>query len=391
MSVETFVWDELFETGILSVDEQHHQLVELVNELSVSFISAEKHNDDAVSLIVSKLADYAVYHFADEERLMQELRIDQRHVQRHIASHRKFVEQVSTMWGARNAMSDPASIVLQFLVAWLSFHILGEDQSFARQARRIHQGASPADAYEAEIDPDDRATTALLRALWNLYHIMAEQNNDLAKANLLLETRVVERTHELEVANQRLEQMSRTDGLLGIANRMYFDGRLQSEWKTAQFNSQPLSLVMMDVDYFKKYIDTYGHLGGDACLRTVAKAASEGLCRPTDVLARYGGEELVALLPGTNTEGAFNVAKRIMSCLQKKAIPHASSEVSKYVTLSIGIATLTPNCDKTPSDLVFAADEALYQAKLQGRNRICLQKNPKSYVGNYQEHLSLPE
>ena len=262
MSVETFVWDELFETGILSVDEQHHQLVELVNELSVSFISAEKHNDDAVSLIVSKLADYAVYHFADEERLMQELRIDQRHVQRHIASHRKFVEQVSTMWGARNAMSDPASIVLQFLVAWLSFHILGEDQSFARQARRIHQGASPADAYEAEIDPDDRATTALLRALWNLYHIMAEQNNDLAKANLLLETRVVERTHELEVANQRLEQMSRTDGLLGIANRMYFDGRLQSEWKTAQFNSQPLSLVMMDVDYFKKYNDTYGHLGG---------------------------------------------------------------------------------------------------------------------------------
>ena len=372
MSLETFVWDHLFETGINSVDEQHRQLVEMVNELSASFISAEKHNDTALSELVGKLADYAVYHFADEERLMSECRVDHRHVHRHIASHRKFVEQVSTMWGARKSMNDPASMILQFLVAWLSFHILGEDQAMSRQMERIRKGLSPAAAYDAEVDSDDRATTALLRALWSLYHIMSEQNNDLARVNQLLETRVVERTQELEAVNQRLELLSRTDGLLGIANRMYFDSRLQTEWKNAQFNGHPIALVMMDVDFFKKYNDTYGHVEGDACLRRVAKAASEGLCRPSDVLARYGGEELVALLPGTTIEGAMSVARRIMESMNNKAVPHAASSVSKHVTLSIGIASMLPKFDKSTSDLIFAADAALYQAKLQGRNRICV-------------------
>ena len=107
-------------------------------------------------------------------------------------------------------------------------------------------------------------------------------------------------------------------------------------------------------------------------MRRVAKAASEGLCRPSDVLARYGGEELVALLPGTTIEGAMSVARRIMESMNNKAIPHAASSVSKHVTLSIGIASMLPKFDKSTSDLIFAADAALYQAKLQGRNRICV-------------------
>lgn len=275
------------------------------------------------------------------------------------------------MWNSRRAMGDPASVILQFLVSWLSFHILGEDHSMSRQIARIRKGLSPAAALDAESESDDRATTTLLRALWSLYHIMSEQHNDLARANQLLETRVVERTHELEAANRRLELLSRTDGLLGIANRMYFDSRLELEWKNAQINGQTLALLMMDVDFFKNYNDTYGHVEGDACLRRIVKAAGEALCRPGDVLARYGGEELVALLPGTPMEGAMNVARRIMVSLHSKAIPHEASTISKQVTMSIGVAAMAPKSDLSTNDLVFAADAALYQAKLQGRNRIC--------------------
>ena len=192
MAMETFVWDSLFETGIRSVDEQHHHLVDLVNGLSDSLINAEKRSDGSLSSLVSKLADYAVFHFADEERMMREHRICERHFQHHVVSHRKFVEQISAMWNARRSMEDSSSVILQFLISWLSFHILGEDQSMSRQIGRIRNGLTPEEAYESESKASDQATTALLRAVWNLYHVMTNQNSDLLKANQLLEARVRE-------------------------------------------------------------------------------------------------------------------------------------------------------------------------------------------------------
>lgn len=370
MTVETFVWDELFATGIDSVDEQHHRLIDLVNELSDSLIDGGSQGTAPIQAVIEKLSDYAAHHFADEERLMEESCIDERHVRHHVAIHRKFVDQVAAMWNSRHSMATPANVLLEFLIAWLSFHILGEDQSLARQIRRIRAGETPAQAFAAEEAPHDRTTTALLGALRNLYHVLSEQNEDLANANKLLEARVAERTRELEAANRRLEAISRTDGLLGIANRMYFDERLRAEWKLAKRQAQPVALLMMDVDFFKRYNDAYGHLEGDACLRGVARAAAEGLYRPTDVLARYGGEEIVALLPNTDLEGARLVAERIQARLAVRAMPHAASDVADRVTLSIGAASLCPADGGEADDLIQAADMALYRAKRQGRNQI---------------------
>jgi diguanylate cyclase (GGDEF)-like protein/hemerythrin-like metal-binding protein len=370
LAPETFVWDDLFITGLDAVDEQHHRLVDLVNELSASFIAGEDLDDAALQLVVAKLTDYANYHFTEEERLMEEVGIDPRHVKHHMATHRKFVEQVTAVWESRHSMSEPATGILEFLIAWLSFHILGEDQALARQIKRIRAGEMAAQALEAEESPPDRTTAALLHALHNLYHVLSQQNRDLAAANQHLEERVRERTHELELANLKLELASHTDGLLGIANRMSFDERFASEWKRAQREGHDLALLMIDVDFFKRYNDTYGHQEGDACLRSVVQAALMALRRPADFLSRYGGEEIVALLPNTDVAGASLVATAIQAELAALNIPHAASAVADHVTVSIGAASMRPSADKDSALLIAAADSALYEAKRHGRNQI---------------------
>lgn len=370
VAIETFVWDDLFITGLEAVDEQHRRLVALVNNLSASLIDGGGQDDAAVDAIIGELADYAVYHFAEEERLMVQAGVDRRHVERHMAIHRQFVEQVSAMWNSRHTMAAPAGVLLEFLIAWLSFHILGEDQALARQIRRIRAGETAAQALEAEEAPRDKTTAALLRALRNLYHVLSEQNQELAAANQHLEERVAERTRQLEVACHKLEMASRTDGLLGIANRMHFNERIQAEWKRARRERQSVALLMIDVDFFKRYNDTYGHLQGDACLRSVARTAAGALRRPADLLARYGGEEIVALLPNTDLPGGLQVAADIQARLAGLAIPHSASEVAGQVTVSIGAAAMAPARDNAPEELIAAADAALYEAKRGGRNRV---------------------
>lgn len=192
------------------------------------------------------------------------------------------------------------------------------------------------------------------------------------KSNQLLEARVMERTRELETVNQRLEMLSRMDGVLGVSNRAYFDERIKTEWRLARRHKQPISLLMIDVDFLRQFNETYGHLEGDNCLRSIARATREGLFRPSDIVARYGGEELVALLPNTSHEGALLVADRIRSQVDSYAIPHAASSVASRVTVSIGVATLEPEKGGEALSLLLQAENALFQAKKRGRNQIIM-------------------
>ena len=275
-------------------------------------------------------------------------------------------------------MINPAEVLHGFLMSWLGFHILGEDQVMARQIGRIRGGESSATAYEIEAVPKDQATAALLHAMRNLYHVLGEQNRDLADANLRLEERVAARTRELgqanqalSAANQKLEIISITDGLLNIANRRCFNERLVEEWGRATREQKHLALLMIDVDYFKRYNDTYGHQTGDRCLQAVARAAKSALRRPGDLLARYGGEELVIILPNTELNGANTVALNVCAKVAELQIPHSTSKVAAYVTVSIGIAAMVPDRQAKSDQLVSAADHALYSAKDSGRNRVC--------------------
>jgi diguanylate cyclase (GGDEF)-like protein len=175
--------------------------------------------------------------------------------------------------------------------------------------------------------------------------------------------------YELEIIKNELDALSHRDGLTGIANRRYFDTTLEKEWRAAQREKEFLSLILFDIDYFKKYNDAYGHLAGDDCLCQVAIAASQVLKRPRDTLARYGGEEFAVILPNTDIQGAIICAERIRSKIEGLQVAHTSSPIAPYVTASLGITTLDPHIEVPIAlQLIKEADLALYQAKREGRN-----------------------
>ena len=179
----------------------------------------------------------------------------------------------------------------------------------------------------------------------------------------------------LEAANRKLRHLAHVDGLTQIANRRHFDETLEQEWSRATRERQPISLILCDVDYFKAYNDYYGHQRGDECLIQVAQGMNQVVRRSTDLVARYGGEEFVVILPNTNVEGAMQVAQLIRDRIRQLKIPHAKSDVSQYITLSLGISSVIPSYIITSDSLINAADSALYQAKQQGRDRIIINKN----------------
>ena len=173
----------------------------------------------------------------------------------------------------------------------------------------------------------------------------------------------------LEV-NLELQQMTHSDGLTGLANRRYLDEYLYTEWQRATRDQQPFSLLMMDIDAFKQYNDTYGHLAGDEALRQVAATIRAGATRATDLAARFGGEEFALVLPATSPGGARLIAEKIRLDVERMAIPHCASPTTGSLTLSIGVATLVPQRDQPVDLVVELGDQALYQAKHEGRNRV---------------------
>ena len=183
---------------------------------------------------------------------------------------------------------------------------------------------------------------------------------------------ITERKRAEEMLRHRAEQerlIATTDGLTQVANRRCFDERLPSEWHRLMQGKQQLSLIMLDVDYFKRYNDCYGHQAGDICLVKVASSAAQAVKRSSDLFARYGGEEFAAILPNTDADGAIAVAESIREAIRDLGIPHEQSNVSTIVTVSMGIATVIPTAETSPDELVALADRALYDAKRQGRDR----------------------
>jgi diguanylate cyclase (GGDEF)-like protein len=181
---------------------------------------------------------------------------------------------------------------------------------------------------------------------------------------------LLETKSRLVEANEALKGLAHVDGLTGVPNRRFFEKLYQREWDRAVRQSEPLSVILVDIDFFKQYNDLYGHLAGDECLKSVAGILSSSTQRGTDLVARFGGEEFVLVLPNTGLEGAAIMAERLRELVVDLEIPHSGSTVAESVTISLGLAGGVPQRGDSPRRLLDDADRALYRAKEAGRNRV---------------------
>jgi diguanylate cyclase (GGDEF)-like protein len=270
-------------------------------------------------------------------------------------------------------------ILLNTLIGrWLAKPIIG----LSKASQKIAQG---------DFSPKVRAPRILeLSTLADSFTQMSqeiqESRQQLEDYSRSLEQKVSDRTQALQQevqfrteaevalqsANDELQRLAYLDGLTQIANRRKFDEQLSQEWRRLKRDQLPLSLILCDVDYFKQYNDSYGHQVGDDCLYKVAYVLAIAARRPPDLAARYGGEEFAVLLPNTSLEGALEVAKKIQVQIKALQMPHQRSEVSQYVTVSFGVASMIPTEATTPEQFLAQVDRALYQAKVEGRDRVVI-------------------
>jgi diguanylate cyclase (GGDEF)-like protein/PAS domain S-box-containing protein len=251
-----------------------------------------------------------------------------------------------------------------------AFHEIRKKESFSGKeaAWRTKSGAVRVGLYSADL-----IEIKGKRCILFVVHDITERKQAeeaLRLAHDELEQQVQQRTQELNDLNKVLQEMSSSDALTSLANRRHFDDFLAKEWRQSQRQKTSLAIIMLDVDFFKAYNDSQGHLAGDECLKQVAKVFKQSLKRPLDFAARYGGEEFIAVLPETDAAGAARLAEVIRAEIEALELRHYASPISKVVTVSLGVAATIPDSESEPRELLVDADRALYQAKQDGRNRV---------------------
>ena len=185
---------------------------------------------------------------------------------------------------------------------------------------------------------------------------------------------------KMQMINEKLEYLANQDGLIGIANRRAFDQYLLQVWEKAiQFES-PISLILFDIDYFKNYNDTYGHLCGDDCLKRIATTIDNSVNWPKSMVARFGGEEFAIILPETSMKDAFKIAEQIRLDVESLAIPHSQSKLKGIVTISVGVTCIVPKSNSDLNEFINGADLALYQSKRNGRNLVFSYNSDRLYI-----------
>jgi len=366
--MKSFLWDKHFETGLTNVDEQHRQLVEMTNQLC----ECVAHNTivfSEINALYVKLTEYAQYHFADEESLMNSVNIDQRHKARHFGEHRTFLQNVTGMYNdiAPDSFKGVEKL-LAFLIYWLAYHILGLDQNMSRQIRSIRNGVSPEEAYNTRKREDDHTTEPLLAALNGLFTEVSEANKELRILNRSLEKQVAERTRKLTEANRYLEEIALSDALTGLFNRRYAMQSFDVLWTESFKNDTPLACMMIDADCFKAVNDTYGHDAGDEVLRQLATTLKDSL-RNDDIVCRLGGDEFLAICPNTNYIGVLHVAELIRKTVSELRVSIGNGHWQGSV--SLGVAIKNPEM-KGFDDLIKLADRGVYAAKNNGKNCVCM-------------------
>jgi hemerythrin len=367
-----FQWDDCFVTGLETVDEQHRELVKLINRFGDLLMQADGATQNEVDRVFEKLADYAQFHFQEEEAMMRSFNLDGRHVKNHCEEHAGFLQDVTHMHASTvNGDHEGANRLLTYLTNWLAYHILGTDQTMAQLISAVEQGKSQHDAFLAVGKGRDPATATLLRAMTVLVNEVTAGNRALQELNQTLEVRIAIRTSELVDLNQQLESMALSDVLTGLPNRRHALRCFDQLWQEATKNVTPLACMMVDADGFKTINDTYGHEAGDEVLRQLARCLKNSV-RNDDVVCRLGGDEFLILCDHTNLAGAMKLAEKLRQEVAALRVP-AGTGVWKG-SVSIGVAERTESlvvCD----ELLRLADNGVYEAKRNGRNCVATVQN----------------
>lgn len=365
--MESFQWDQCFVTGQAMVDEQHHYLVDLINQFGDLLMQPEGASAQEIEALFGELTRYTQYHFQEEEALMADAGLDPLQLSHHLREHKQFLNDLDHMHAeVAGNRSEAAHALLQYLANWLAYHILGSDQMMAGAMRAIAEGVPPHEAYLAFHKDRDPATALLLQAMNRLIEQVSERSRALFELNQTLEARVRERTQALSDMNEQLESMAMTDVLTALPNRRHAMRILDAEWKKALTTGSALSCMMIDADGFKKINDTCGHDAGDTVLRTLARCMTEAV-RNDDVVCRLGGDEFLIVCMNTNLEGALTSAEKVREEVSALRVYAGGGEWIGSV--SIGVAHVTPELQSQGVDAwLKAADASVYLAKRNGRN-----------------------
>jgi hemerythrin len=363
--MDAFQWNECFVTGVTMVDEQHHELVNIMNRFGEVLMKSDESTQAELDRVFGELADYSRYHFQEEETMMHAIGLDSQHIKHHCEEHARFLQDVTRMHTATGlAGREGASRLLTYLTNWLAYHILGTDQTMALLVTAVRQGKSQHDAYLAAQQGRDPATAMLLRSMTTLFNEVTDSNRALLDLNQTLETRIADRTSELLNLNQQLESMALTDVLTGLPNRRHALRCFEQLWRESTQKKTPLACMMIDADGFKAINDNYGHEAGDEVLRQLARCLRNAV-RNDDVVCRLGGDEFLILCDHTELAGAVTSAEKLRREVAALRVPAGSGVWQGSV--SVGVAERTPSL-AVFEELLKLADNAVYVAKQNGRN-----------------------
>jgi len=372
MVKEIFEWDDKFATQIVNIDQEHKMLVDIINKIG------NKLTDKSISLIdldpiFKELFAYAQYHFTNEEAFSAENGVDERHREDHHKAHETFVTRVTDLYDKLTLenFKEKGKELLDFLVNWLTFHILGMDKILAAQISLIQSGMKPEEAYETAMNSKEQnQINVLVRSFNNAFESLMQYNKELLALKENLEKEIAARTAELKEANKQLEKFAMYDALTGLSNRRKMADDIQKLIEFYHNSGEIFSVIMIDLDDFKIINDTYGHDMGDKTLCEVSNVIKDCI-RPEDIACRLGGDEFMVICENTSLDGAISLSDKIKNNIQKISIPIPSSKGMIVETaISVGVASWNKNmCDI--SDILKAADIALYNAKRGGKGLVC--------------------